>query len=32
MAAGSPPGSDNHYSKLGIANGHAYSILKIKQI
>ena len=27
MAAGSPAGSDTSYSPLGIAKGHAYSIL-----
>lgn len=32
MAAGSPPGKDSDYSKLGIANGHAYAILKIQEV
>lgn len=32
MAAGSPPGSDSTYSKLGIAKGHAYAILQVKTV
>lgn len=32
MAAGTPAGSDKNYSKLGIAKGHAYSIIKVKSV
>ena len=32
LAAGTPPGSDSNYSKLGIAKGHAYSILDVKAV
>jgi hypothetical protein len=32
MAAGTPSGKDNNYSKLGIAKGHAYAIIKVKSV
>lgn len=32
MAAGSPPGSDTTYSKMGIAKGHAYAVLQVRAI